>query len=103
MTYHPITPLIRLICHEIRENGNRSIILLSLNLGRQLIHLLDSIRLEQVLVVEMVKEYVQALLRVGDVLFVLSWCLGFHALEVCVEDLVDGARCVGDVRSVAGS
>jgi len=51
----------------------------------------------------MVKEDIKALLRVGDVLFVLSWCLGFHALEVCVEDLVDGAGRVGNVGSVTGS
>jgi len=49
----------------------------------------------------MIKQDIESLLCVGYVLLVLGWCLGFHALEVCFKDFVDGSRRVGDVRPIA--
>ena len=74
----------------------------SLNVASKLIHLLDRVGLEKVLVVEMVEQDVEALLGVGNMLLVLRRSLRLHALHVGIEDLVDGTRCVGNVRPIAG-
>jgi hypothetical protein len=65
--------------------------------------LLDSVGLEEILVVEMIEQDVEALLSICDVLFVLCWCSGLDSLQVGVKDLVDGTRCVRNVRSVTRS
>jgi hypothetical protein len=65
--------------------------------------LLDSVGLEQVLVVEMVEQDVEALLGICDVLLVLCWCPCLDSLQVCIEDLVNGTRCIRNMRSVTRS
>ena len=73
-TYHPVATLIRLIGHQIRKYCDRSIILLGLDVSREFVHALDSIGLEQILVVKVVKQDVEALLGICNVLLVLCWC-----------------------------
>lgn len=102
ITHHPITPLIRLILHQLHKQRLRLVILLAVQIKRQLLQLLDGIRFEQVLVVEVVEQDVEPLFRVRDVLSVLCGRARFHALHVGVEDVVDGARGFGDVGAVTG-
>ena len=103
MTYQPVTALVVFVRHQIREVGLRCIVLSSLDIVGKLSHLLNSIGLEQVLVVEMVEQDVQSLLGIGNVLPVLCWSLGLDTLQVGLKDLIDGTRRVGNVRPVTGS
>jgi hypothetical protein len=96
-THHPVTALVRLVRHQVRENCHSVVVLLGLDAARQLVHLLDRVRLEQVLVVQVVEEDVESLLGVGNVLLVLRRCLGLYALQFCLQNLVDGTRCIRNV------
>ena len=51
----------------------------------------------------MVKQDVEALLGINNVGPVLRRDLRLDALNLCVENLVDGTRSIGDVRSVTSS
>ena len=71
--------------------------MLGLDVGRQFIHLLNRVRLEKILVVKMVKQDVEPLLSVGNVLPILSRGLALDALKLCIEDLIDWPRFIGYV------
>jgi hypothetical protein len=90
-THHPVTALVRLIRHQVREDRHGVVVLLCLDTACQLVHLLDRVRLQQVLIVQVVEENVESLLGVGNVLFVLCRGLGLYALQVCLQNLEDGA------------
>lgn len=68
----------------------------------QLRHASDGVVAEQVAVVEVVEEDVEALLGVGDVGLEGWRGARFHALHVRAEDVVHGACGGGDVAAVAG-
>ena len=80
MTYHPSTPLIRLVRHDIRENRDRIIIPPALNMSREFIQLRNRIRFKEVFVVEVIKQNIESLLRINNVLFKLSRCFALNAL-----------------------
>ena len=69
---------------------------------RQFNHTLYRILFQQVLVIEMVEEDVQAFFCVVDLRFKGGGGLGFHPLHVVGEDFVDGSCVRGDVRAVSG-
>lgn len=50
----------------------------------------------------MVEQDVEALLGVCNVLLVLCWSLGLHALQVCLENFINGTGCLRNVRSITG-
>jgi hypothetical protein len=97
LAYHPVAALIGLVGHQLREDGNSRVKLLALDVGRQLIHLLNRVRLEEILVVQMVKQNVESLLSVGNVLPVLCGSLALDSLKLCIENLIDRSRSIGDV------
>lgn len=78
------------------------VILSGLDVARQLVQLLDGIRLD-IIVVEMVEEDVQTLLGIDHMRLELFRCLRLHALHVCVQDVVNWLRACGDVRSITTS
>ena len=51
----------------------------------------------------MIKQDVESLLGIGDVLPILGGSLALDALELCIKNLIDGSGCIGDVRSVTRS
>lgn len=69
----------------------------SLDVIRQIIHLLNGVRLEQILIIKVVKEYVQTLLGINNVRLILRWCLGLDTLEFCAKDFVDGTGAIWNV------
>lgn len=73
-----------------------------LNVPSKLIHRLDRVWSEQIFVIQVIEEDVQPLLSVCDVGLEIGWSPGLYALHVGIEDLVDGSRCLGDVRPIAG-
>jgi hypothetical protein len=101
-TYQPVAPLIRLVRHQVRENGSGLIILSSLKVARQLVQRLDRVRLEQILVVEMVEQNVEALFGIDNVLLVVCWRFRLHTLHLNFEDLVQWTGNIGDVSAVTG-
>lgn len=48
----------------------------------------------------MIEEDVETLFCVRNVLLIGCRCLGFNTLYLCIEDLIDGPGCVGDVGAV---
>jgi hypothetical protein len=98
----PIDQLITLIRVEVQVNRIRLVKLPGLNVARQLYHLLDRIGLEQILIIQMVEQDVEALLRVHNVRTVVRGHFGLDALDFRVQEFVDRTRGVGDVGSVAG-
>lgn len=62
--------------------------------ARQLHHIRHGVRLEQVVVVEMVEQDVQTTVCVFDLRSERAWCTTLDALHVRRQDLVNG-RCVG--------
>jgi hypothetical protein len=97
---HPIATLIILVRHQVREDGSGLIVASGLYVGCQRSHRLDSVRLQKILVVQVIEEDIQALLCVGDVLFVLSWGASFYALHICLEDLIDRTGCGWDMGAI---
>lgn len=45
----------------------------------------------------MVKQNIQPFLSVGNVLPVLCRSFALDALKLCIENLIDGSRCFGNV------
>lgn len=68
-----------------------------MDVGRQFIHLLNSVRLEKILVVKMVEQDVKSLLSVGNVLPVLGGGFALDALKLCIENLIDWPSFIGYV------
>jgi len=71
------------------------------NRTRQLAHLLNRVRLKQVLVVQMIKEDIESLLCIEDLGTELRWCARLDALHFRVEDLQNWLRLRRDVGAVA--
>lgn len=101
-TNQPVASLVILIGHEVREDGRCLVVLPGLDMTRKLIHLLNSVWFQKILIVQVIKEDVQPFLSVGNMLLVGGWNLCLHTLQIGIEDLVDGPRCVGDVGSITG-
>ena len=97
-THHPRTALFRLVGQQIDMDGVRSFVVARLHRIGKLHHVRYCRRLEQGLVVEMVKQDVQPLLRVIHLRLESGWCFGFDALHVLVEVLVNR---LGLVRNMA--
>lgn len=100
-TYHPIATFFHLVRHEIDMNRLGLLEILVANCSRQLRHARYRVRLQQVAVVEVVKEDVEPLLRVDDMGFEGGRGARFHTLHVLAKDLVDGACGRGNVAAVA--
>jgi hypothetical protein len=83
-TYQPIASLISLVRHQVREDRACLVILSGLNVASQLVQLLDRVRLDKVLIVQVVKQNVESSLSVHNVLPVLGRCLGLDTLHVCI-------------------
>lgn len=75
----------------------------ALDVARQFIHQLDRVWLQQIFVIEMIKEDVEAFLGVGHMLLVLCGSFCLYALHIRIKDLVDGTGSMRDVRSVTRS
>ncbi len=82
VTRHPLPALVRLVRQHVQMDRLRRVVVARPQRLGQLLHALDRVRLEQVLVVKMVKEDVEPLLRVDDVRFVgrLVYQLGTQSL-----------------------
>ena len=101
-THHPIPTLIHLISHNIHMYPLCLFKIPLPNGLRQLNHTLHRILFQQVLVVKMIEEDVEAFLCVVDLGFEGGRGFGFHALHVVGQDFVDGSCGGGDVCSVSG-
>lgn len=101
-TNHPVTTLLWLVPVNLHLQPQSSIELPGLYCFCELIQLSNSIRLDQLLVVEVVKQQVQPFARVVDLILVLRRCRSRHSLQVPLENL-DQILCARrDVRPVAG-
>lgn len=69
----------------------------------QLYHLLDSVWLKEVFVVEMIEQDVQPFLGIVDLGFERRRCFRFHSLHVLIENFVDWLSVDRYVRSIARS
>lgn len=99
-TNHPVAPFIVFVRHQISEECDCLIILPGLDVSSQLVHRLDCIGLEQILIVQVIKQNVQPFLRVCDMRLEVRWRFGFHALHVSVENFVDGTRRLWNVGPI---
>jgi len=96
-TNHPIAPLIRLSSHDVLEQIVCPIKLSGLNGLRQFTHFLHRIRLQQILVVQMIKQDIQPLFGVEDLRSELGRRTGFDTLHLRTENSEDWLRGRRDV------
>lgn len=102
MTHHPIATFIIPVGNDGHLNGLSGGVITGLDCASQVLHILDGVGLEQVLVVQMVKEDVQATLSIIDLDLERRGGSGLDAGHVCREDLED-RLCVGrDMGTVTG-
>lgn len=98
--YHPVDALLRFIRLNLNLDLMRSIIVLRLQRLCQPRQILDRVRLDEQLVVEVVKQESQTLLRILDLWRKRRGSLGLYALHIALKDVYQ-TLCVGrDVGSV---
>ena len=91
LTYQPIATLIILVDVQIRKDGDGIIVLSCLDVTSELVHRLDRVGLQEVFIVQVVKQNIKSLLSIGNVLLVLGWRASLDTLHLCLEDFVDWA------------
>lgn len=101
VTYHPIGPFRGLGGGNFRKERLRLIPLLVVHVLGHLHHLLHRVGLQQVLIVEVVEEEVDALLHVLDLGLEALRRHGFDACDFGGEKVDDGLCFCGDVGPVA--
>ena len=101
-TYDPVAALIRLVRHYVRKDDTSLVIVAGLDVVRQVVQLLNGIRLD-VFIVEVIEQDIEALLSVNHVGFELLRCLRLDTLHICVQDVKDRLRSSRNVRPVAAS
>jgi hypothetical protein len=100
-TYHPQCSLsIKLSALHLREQRLRTIPLLASDRTTDLDHLANSIRLQQLFVVKVVKQDVDAFVHVVNLGLESLWCYGLDAGNFGREQVNDGLSIGGNVRSV---
>ena len=86
-THHPLSALLSLVALDRHLQLLSRLIVLGLERLRNLRQLLNRLRLDKLLIVEVVKEQSQPLLRVLDVLRKRRRGTGSHPLHVAAQDL----------------
>lgn len=102
MTHHPIATFIIPVGNDGHLKGLSGGVITGLDCASQVLHILDGVGLEQVLVVQMVKEDVQATLSIVDLDLERRGGSGLDARHICRQDFED-RLCVGrDMGTVTG-
>lgn len=98
--YHPLSALISLLRLDLNLKAVCAVVVLGLDGGRDLGQLANGIGPDELFVVQVVKQDVQALLRILDLRRKRCRRLGGHTLHVAVEHVHQRLRSRRDVRPV---
>lgn len=82
-THHPVATFVSPVGHDINMNSEGGIVVTLLESAGQVRHVLDGVGLEQVLVVEVIKEDVQAALGIINLCLECRRGPSLDALHVC--------------------
>lgn len=88
LSYHPVPALIRLVRHNLYVNRLRLLVIPRLESLSQPDHARDSIFLEKIFVVQVVKQNAQPLLRINDLSPERRGRFCFDSLHVATQDFV---------------
>lgn len=81
-THHPVATLFRSVSHDVEVDDTSGLIVLRLDSAREVGQIFHGVRLDQILVVQMIKEDVQAALGVVNLGLERCGCTGLNALHV---------------------
>ena len=67
-SYHPLSAFVSLICEDVEMNGLRDVIASCSKRLCELIHSLDRVGLQEIIIIKMIEEHIQSFFRVVDLL-----------------------------------
>jgi hypothetical protein len=101
-TYHPVATLLGLVSLNLNLQLVCTIVVLGLKSISELGQLLNCVRPNKLLVVEVIKEQAKSLLCILDLRCKCRRSLGSHTLHILVENVYQALSVGRDMRSVTG-